>query len=101
MKKYFSILLADVGLFLMLNQLVQARFTTSVFCGVLIAAYYCKCALYGQYCDQVGLDSSSANNYVQAQYQSYVNQVRRDCWSGCGCDCTHPLFHRERHPSFI
>jgi len=42
------------------------------FCGVHINYQYCKCAFHNEFCDQVGLDKSSANTYVHDEYDKWA-----------------------------
>ncbi|MBU1203250.1 hypothetical protein KKH39_04390 [Patescibacteria group bacterium] len=42
------------------------------FCGVVMNFQYCKCAFHNEYCDNIGLDKSAANSYVQDEYDKWA-----------------------------
>ena len=74
------------------------------FCGTPAMKFqYCKCAFHGQYCDSVGMESGSANNYVQSGFNSWVGARKKEAadvcknkggaWKGNGCEyCDPPTF---------
>ncbi len=55
------------------------------FCGKQIAFQYCKCAWHNieSYCDSVGMDQSTATNYVVGLYNQYVDRCRKSEWDVC------------------
>lgn len=53
------------------------------FCGVVINYQYCKCAFHNDFCDVVGLTSSTANWYVHNEFNRYFDflydRFKSDC----------------------
>jgi len=46
------------------------------FCGSHINFQYCKCANHGEYCDSIGMSRGDAKNYVNEQYDKWVESER-------------------------
>ncbi len=77
-----------------------------VFCGPVMPFKYCKCAFHGQYCDDIGMDSSSANKHVQAQFTAWIAPQKQAFYNKCAADpnsyfrgetcvtCIHPHYRR-------
>lgn len=72
------------------------------YCGVKVRAEYCKCAFHNEkiYCDRIGLDSSSANEYVQSGYQNFLAQKQQECvakkWLWNNNECFPPPTCKDR-----
>lgn len=53
------------------------------FCGVEIAASYCKCAFHGDYCESIGMDKKAADVYVEAEYDKWVDEKLKAFLAAC------------------
>ena len=53
------------------------------YCARVIDYKYCKCAFHGQYCEAVGMDSGSANSYVQSSYNVWEAGVKEQVQALC------------------
>jgi len=53
------------------------------FCGVYINYQYCKCAFHNDFCDEIGMKKGAANDYVNAEYNKWVEQERNNFKNNC------------------
>lgn len=53
------------------------------FCGGHINFQFCKCAFHNEYCDAVGMNKSSANTHIQAEYEKWVSGLRSTFADNC------------------
>lgn len=56
------------------------------FCGQFISAAYCKCAFHNEYCDSIGMDKKEAKNYVNDEYDKWVEEEKQSFASRCQDD---------------
>jgi hypothetical protein len=53
------------------------------FCGPHINFQYCKCAFHGDYCDSIGMKKGEAKDYVNKEYDKWVeselDRFKNDC----------------------
>ncbi len=53
------------------------------FCGMYIDFRYCKCAFHGDYCKDIGMSKSKANQEVQRQYDEWVKGLQDEFAASC------------------
>ncbi len=56
------------------------------FCWIKIKFWYCKCAFHGTYCETARMDKSSANNFVQWQYNTRIWELKKKFQEKCEID---------------
>ncbi|MDA3839687.1 MAG: hypothetical protein PF572_01225 [Patescibacteria group bacterium] len=58
------------------------------FCGPHINFQYCKCANHGEYCESIGMSRGEAKDYVDGEYDEWVEEERvifeEDCYGDGG-----------------
>ena len=53
------------------------------FCGAHINYQYCKCAFHNDFCDEIDMNKGDANNYVQDEYDKWVEEEREKFQDKC------------------
>jgi hypothetical protein len=85
LKKIFFIFLPIIFLLTACSETstFQAGDKKDDFCGVHLSFYYCKCAFHGDYCDNINMSRKEAKNYVNEQYDSWVETEREKFSQEC------------------
>lgn len=55
------------------------------YCGVVVAAKYCKCAFHGQFCGDIGMSQAAADAYVNSGFQKWVCGKEGGTWADESC----------------
>lgn len=56
------------------------------FCGTHLNYQYCKCAFHNEFCEQIAMNASDAEAYVQKQYDAWLKKERQNFRDKCNQD---------------